>query len=139
MAAVESKANWLSDWQQSQLLVLYPQVRTAELLQLHTELRRALFGSAAVLRKSFLPSTIPLDLLKFLKLWDYEGSLTAGVRHASCIWIFSHAMSTFLFVPSQRTATQLAYPLGHYLDFSVPPLFCYLITGPPYHHRCSDT
>lgn len=58
------------------------QVRTAELLQLHTELRRALFGSSAVLRKPFLPSVIPLDLLKFLKLWDYEGSLSAGVsRH----------------------------------------------------------
>jgi hypothetical protein len=26
-----------------------------------------------------LPSYIPLDLLKFLKLWDYEGGLTAEV------------------------------------------------------------
>lgn len=57
------------------------QARTAELLQLHTELRQALFGSSSVLAKSILPSAIPLDLLKFLKLWDYEGGLSPGVRY----------------------------------------------------------
>jgi hypothetical protein len=57
------------------------QARTAELLQLHTELRRTLFGSSSVLGRSVLPSAIPLDLLKFLKLWDYEGSLSPAVRN----------------------------------------------------------
>jgi hypothetical protein len=49
-------------------------------LQLHTELRRTLFGSSSVLARSILPSAIPLDLLKFLKLWDYEGGLSPAVR-----------------------------------------------------------
>lgn len=56
------------------------QARTAELLQLHTELRRTLFGSSSVLARSILPSAISLDLLKFLKLWDYEGGLSPAVR-----------------------------------------------------------
>lgn len=30
--------------------------------------------------RGLLPSYIPLDLLKFLKLWDYEGSLSFEVR-----------------------------------------------------------
>lgn len=57
------------------------QARTAELLQMHTELRRALFGRSTVLNKSILPSCIPLDLLKFLQMWDYEGGLSDMVRH----------------------------------------------------------
>jgi hypothetical protein len=32
--------------------------------------------------RGVLPSYIPLDLLKFLKLWDYEGSLSAEVSGA---------------------------------------------------------
>lgn len=29
--------------------------------------------------RGVLPSYIPLDLLRFLKLWDYEGSLSTEV------------------------------------------------------------
>ena len=57
------------------------QARAAELLQLHTELRKALFGRSPVLRKNILPAYIRLDLLKFLHLWDYEGGLAEQVRH----------------------------------------------------------
>lgn len=117
------------------------QARSAELLQLHTDLRRTMFGTSSLARmtrwgvithscsgvgggaygrrcsanahalscsasaahplvaaallqdvwagnsyngmpllcRGVLPSYIPLDLLKFLKLWDYEGSLSSEV------------------------------------------------------------
>jgi hypothetical protein len=70
------------------------QGRTAELLQLHTELRHTLFGSSSVLARSILPSAIPLDLLKFLKLWDYEGGLSPAVRY-QCPTAEIHAASHF--------------------------------------------
>ncbi|WIA22151.1 hypothetical protein OEZ85_004487 [Tetradesmus obliquus] len=64
----------------SNACMVHKLARTAELLQLHTELRRTLFGSSSVLARSILPSAIPLDLLKFLKLWDYEGGLSPADR-----------------------------------------------------------
>jgi len=57
--------------------------RTAELLQLHTELRRALFGRSTVMNRSILPPASPLDLLKFLQMWDYEGGLSDPVGEPS--------------------------------------------------------
>jgi hypothetical protein len=54
------------------------QARAAELLQVHTELRQVLHGRHAALRR-LLPAPAPLDVLRFLQLWDYEAGLTAQV------------------------------------------------------------
>jgi hypothetical protein len=67
------------------------QARAAELLQLHTELRKALFGRSPVFRKNILPGYIPLNLLKFLHLWDYEGGLAEQVRCESNFTMADHS------------------------------------------------
>lgn len=55
------------------------------MVQLHTELRRALFGHMSkALLKCELPTQISLDILKFLQLWDYEGALSHQVNDVLC-------------------------------------------------------
>jgi hypothetical protein len=84
------------------------QARASQLLQLHTELRRTLFVKSTVLNRSILPSSIPLDLLKFLQMWDYEGGLSDTVGNtylnrgaAECfgcmelIMLWLHAMLSY--------------------------------------------
>ncbi len=60
------------------------QARTAQLLEVHTELRRALYGRSSAMR-SCLPTDMPLDVLRFLRLWDYEASLSAKVSGLWCV------------------------------------------------------
>lgn len=55
------------------------QVRTAELLQLHTEMRHSLFLAGGKVPSALLPRSLSLDLLKFLQLWDHEARLTQQV------------------------------------------------------------
>jgi hypothetical protein len=55
------------------------QARAAELLQLHCELRRVMHGRCRALA-SWAPPPAPLDVLKLLRLWDYEAGLSAVVR-----------------------------------------------------------
>jgi hypothetical protein len=60
-----------------------PQARTAEVLQLHSELRRALFLAGGRVPSALLPRGLCLDLLRFLQLWDHEASLSAQVGGAA--------------------------------------------------------
>jgi hypothetical protein len=55
------------------------QVRTAELLRLHSELRQALFLAGGLVPSALLPRGLSLDLLRFLQLWDHEAGLSAQV------------------------------------------------------------
>jgi hypothetical protein len=54
------------------------QARAAELLQLHCELRGVMHGRCRALA-SWAPAPAPLDVLKLLRLWDYEAGLSATV------------------------------------------------------------
>lgn len=58
-------------------------MRTSELLQLHSELRQALFLAGGRVPSALLPRGLSLDLLRFLQLWDHEGALSSQVGHAA--------------------------------------------------------
>jgi len=79
-----------------QLELAAPQARTCHLLDLHTELRRVLFGRSAVLMRlkcGCPPSSITVDVVKLLQLWDYEQSLNPQVSTDDQGWAPSQAHS----------------------------------------------
>jgi len=59
--------------------VLPFQRRAAELIDLHTELRRRVLGGCA-LEPHIAPTSVTTDAVRFLQLWDYESSLSTQVR-----------------------------------------------------------
>ncbi|KIZ01316.1 hypothetical protein MNEG_6644 [Monoraphidium neglectum] len=66
----------------SNACLVHKLAHASRLLQLHAELRRALFGAGARMGALMLPTAVEVDVLRLLRLWDYEGSLGDRERAA---------------------------------------------------------